>query len=144
MRMLSYGEFIKKHRIASGFKSQRKLADECGISSATISRIESEVQKPEMETIKQLAPYLKTTSLVELMVVCGYWDEEDLLEPLDDQVINKIKTPSTNEEAFMHDIELSSEDILKKYNFLIDGKQISEEEAKMLIEFVRFSRSRKL
>ena len=142
--MLSYGEFIKKHRIASGFKSQRKLADECGISSATISRIESEVQKPEMETIKQLAPYLKTTSLVELMVVCGYWDEEDLLEPLDDQVINKIKTPSTNEEAFMHDIELSSEDILKKYNFLIDGKQISEEEAKMLIEFVRFSRSRKL
>ena len=141
--MLSYGEFIKRHRIASGFKSQRKLADECGISSATISRIESEVQKPEMETIKQLAPYLKTTSLVELMVVCGYWDEEDLLEPLDDQVINKIKTPSTNEEAFMHDIELSSEDILKKYNFLIDGKQISEEEAKMLIEFVRFSRSRK-
>ncbi len=141
--MLSYGEFIKKHRIASGFKSQRKLADECGISSATISRIESEIQKPEVETIKQLATYLKTTNLVELMVVCGYWDEDDLLEPLNDQVINKIKTPSTNEEAFMRDIELSSEDILKKYNFLIDGKQISKEEAQQLVDFIRFSRSRK-
>ncbi|KYD04153.1 hypothetical protein B4102_3302 [Heyndrickxia sporothermodurans] len=80
--MISYGEFIKKHRIASGFKSQRRLAEKSGISAATISRIEKEIQKPEIRTLQTLAPYLETTSYVELMVVCGYWDEDELLEDI--------------------------------------------------------------
>jgi transcriptional regulator with XRE-family HTH domain len=78
--MEGYGEFIRKHRIASGYKSQRRLADKCGISSATISRIEKEIQKPEARTLKTLAQYLETTSYVELMVVCGYWDKDELLD----------------------------------------------------------------
>lgn len=77
-----YGGFIAKHRKLSGFKSQRQLADRTGISSATISRIEAEVQKPQPETLQILAKYLNSTSLVELMVVCGYWDDQDLLEPI--------------------------------------------------------------
>ncbi|MEB6550216.1 helix-turn-helix transcriptional regulator [Heyndrickxia sporothermodurans] len=57
-----YGYFIKKHRIESGFKSIRQLAERSGISSATISRIEREVQKPEVRTLETLSKHLKSTS----------------------------------------------------------------------------------
>lgn len=89
-----YGEFIAKHRILSGFRSQRQLAEKTGISSATISRIEAEVQKPLPETLQVLAKHLHSTSLVELMVVCGYWDADELLEPIDRNISIVKETPS--------------------------------------------------
>jgi transcriptional regulator with XRE-family HTH domain len=67
-----YGDFIKKHRLLSGFKSQRMLADNTGISSATISRIEKEIHKPEVRTLRTLSLYLTTTTFETLMEVCGY------------------------------------------------------------------------
>lgn len=73
----SIGNFIKHHRIASGFHSQRQLAEKSGISSATISRVESELQKPNIETLKTLSRFLKTTSLFDLMVVAEYWEKDD-------------------------------------------------------------------
>lgn len=71
------GLFIKENRISSGFKSQRQLAEKSGVSAATISRIESGIQKPNVDTLKTLSGYLKTTTLFDLMVVAGYWDEGD-------------------------------------------------------------------
>ena len=73
----SYGEFIKYHRLKSGFTSQRQLADKSGVSRTTISRVEKEEQKPEPNTLKKLAVYLKTTSYGELMINAGYWDPLD-------------------------------------------------------------------
>ena len=142
----NFSSYIRKHRIESGFKSQRKLAIESGVSSATISRIESGIQKPEVETLKQLAPYLKSTTLVELMVVCGYWEEDDLLEPLentnDNKLINNDKKTSSTEEAFLGtDIDFNNSEILNKYHFILDGKELTEEESKMFIEYIRFLRS---
>lgn len=149
-----YGEFIKRHRIASGFKSQRKLAEKTGISSATISRIESEIQKPEFETLKILAEYLETTTLVELMVRCGYWGEEDLLEDHDlssqylvvkSQKKHKENTSSSdrNEDDFISKINLSDDDLLKQFDLKIDGESLTEEEAKGIIAYVRSLRQMK-
>lgn len=76
-RNKSIGSFIKHHRVASGFNSQRQLAERSGISSATISRIESEIQKPNMETIRTLSRFLKTTSYFDLMVAAEYWESAD-------------------------------------------------------------------
>ncbi|WP_165921189.1 helix-turn-helix domain-containing protein [Paenibacillus albiflavus] len=81
---LGYGEFIKQHRLESGFKSQRQLADITGISSATLSRIEAEVQRPHIETLGILANHLHTTNLRELMDVSGY------LEGLTDEKKNSV------------------------------------------------------
>ncbi|MEJ9151055.1 helix-turn-helix transcriptional regulator [Bacillus smithii] len=146
----NYGEFIKKHRILSGYKSQRQLAEKTGISSATISRIENEIQKPEVETLKQLAPYLTSTSLVELMVVCGYWDEDELLEEkstgkeLIGEYLNKQKeTPASNEEEFIGKIDLSDEEILEQFDLQIDGRSLTEEETKGIIAYVRSLRQMK-
>lgn len=144
-----YGEFIKKHRLLSGYKSQRRFAEKTGISPATISRIESEIQKPEVETLKAMAEYLDTTTLVELMVVCGYWGEEELLEGSN----QNVKTPAaalkedsgsyskSNEEEFINSIDLSDEEVLGQFDLKIDGRSLTESEAKGIIAYIRSLRS---
>lgn len=146
------GEFFKYHRIASGFKSQRQLADESGVSRTTISRLELDGQKPSVETLKELAKHLKTTSLVEMMVVCGYWDEEELLydyetTTVDGEKVNariffedekslqeyKIKP----EKDLLKKIDLTDEEILKEFNITIDGRSLSKAEAKGIIAYIR-------
>lgn len=140
-----YGEFIKKHRLLSGFKNQRRLAEKTKISPATISRIEKEIQKPEANTLKVLSHYLTSTTLVELMVACGYWDEDELIENPDHinetshdyNLGTKKETPLTNEEEFLKDIDLSDKEILEQFDLKVDGRSLSEEEAKGIIVYVR-------
>lgn len=110
-----YASFITTHRIASGFKTQKDFAEAIGISRATVSRMEDGKHRPAPETIQAMAKKLPTTSLTELMVVCGYWDEEELLEPIKTEVkyksnLNLVKeTPSqsySTEKEFLADMEL--------------------------------------
>ncbi|MFD1335762.1 helix-turn-helix domain-containing protein [Oceanobacillus iheyensis] len=148
---MEYGKFIKQHRLASGFRSQRQLAEESGVSRTTISRVEKEEQKPSVETLKELAPYLKSTSYVELMVACGYWGEEDLLEPLDyNPTTVKGNRNEINEAPVEYDqhsrelvknLELSDERILKEFNLELDGKKLTREEAQGIIAYLRSLRS---
>lgn len=148
--MVGYGEFIKRHRLASGYKSQRRLAEKSGISAATISRIESEIQLPEVRTLQTLAHYLETTTYVELMVVCGYWDKDELLDDEDSTVyeIEKNKDKSVREDSTDYDtskngkelikkIDLSDEDLLKEFNLELDGRSLTEEEARGIIAYIR-------
>lgn len=97
---MSYGEFIREQRVKSGYKSQRKLADKSGISSATISRIESEIQKPEVETLRDLSKYLTSTTFKELMNICGYGEDDNSFG----EYLKKIRTEK----------KLSTRDIQKK------------------------------
>jgi transcriptional regulator with XRE-family HTH domain len=116
------------------------LADKSGISSATLSRIEAELQKPLPETLKQLAPFLTSTSLVELMVVCGYWDKEDLLDDESD-----LASPTTrNEREFLTKTNLSDEELLEEFELLgIDGEKLTRQEAEGIIAYVRTLRHMK-
>ncbi|WP_157805595.1 helix-turn-helix domain-containing protein [Bacillus sp. mrc49] len=146
-----YGEFIKRNRIASGFTKQVQLAEKSGITAATISRIEKEIQKPSMETLKELARFLTSTSYVELMVACGYWDKEELLEetyvfsnekPLivkenSSGYVSKSKKPSPVENDFIENIDLSDDELLKQFNVQIDGMDLTEDETKGIIAYIR-------
>jgi transcriptional regulator with XRE-family HTH domain len=168
-----YGEFIKNHRIESGYKKQKSLADKTGISAATISRIENEIQRPEEQTLKILSQYLPTTSYVELMVACGYWDKEELLtsnflttgydedlqmlvkdpsSPLSvteflqktGRVSRQKQTPASNEEEFVdRSIDLTDDEILDQFDFKIDGRSLTEDEATGIIAYVRSLRQLK-
>ncbi|MEH7157498.1 helix-turn-helix domain-containing protein [Neobacillus drentensis] len=160
-----YGDFIKKHRLSSGFRKQKTLAEKTGISAATISRIEKEVQKPEVRTLQTLANFLETTTFVDLMVACGYWNEEDLLVDHDeiksevylrtnpqDKFIQSIgrgtrgeqkETPSSNEEEFLKSIDLTDEELIDQYHLKIDGKTLSEDETKGIIAYIRSLRQMK-
>lgn len=111
---VGFGEFIQKHRIKSGYKSQRELARVSGISSATISRIENEIQKPEIDTLHVLSKYLKTTNINELMNACNY----------------KLDIENNT-------IELTDSAIVQKLNITIDGQKINERELEGIIAFTR-------
>ncbi|MBS4188670.1 helix-turn-helix transcriptional regulator [Bacillus sp. FJAT-49705] len=137
---ISFGEFIAQHRKLSGFKSQRQLAEKSGVSSATISRIESEIQKPEVDTLKSLASHLTSTSFVELMVVCGYWDKEELLEDnltVQESIETYVSAKDSSEEEFVEKIDLTDEDLLKQFDLRIDGRSLTKGEAKGIIAYVR-------
>lgn len=138
-----FGKFIKHHRLASGYKTMRRFAEATGISAATISRIEAEIQKPEPDTLKVFAKHLHTTSLVELMVVCGYWGEDELLEPIDK---NKIFNISNANESMIKEnpstytakelSEISIED-LDKHTLTYKGHVLTEEQKRHLLQILR-------
>ncbi|TYS57896.1 helix-turn-helix domain-containing protein [Bacillus infantis] len=83
-----YGDFIRRNRIASGYTRQKELAEVSGISPATISRIEKEVQKPGVETLKELSKHLSSTSLKALLISCGYFEALEIEDSEDKHYIN--------------------------------------------------------
>lgn len=132
-KKIGYGEFIATHRERSGFKSQRQLAYRSGISPATISRIESEIQKPEYETLKTLAKHLSSTTFDQLLTACGYEDEEDaLLTPInfkahEAEVIYKVGSLPNIEK------ELPLED-LAEYKISYKGRVLTSSEKNRIIQ----------
>lgn len=130
--MPGYGSFIRHHRIASGYKKQKDLAEASGITAATISRIESEVQRPEPETLQTLAKYLHTTSLVELMVKCGYWPEDEILDSNKSLMVKE--SPSTDTMKELSKIPIEE---LDKHILTYKGHVLTDEQKKKLIRFLR-------
>jgi transcriptional regulator with XRE-family HTH domain len=139
-----YGEFIKKHRLLSGFKSQRQLAEKTGVSHATISRIEQEIQKPEVKTLQTLSTILDSTNFMELMMVCGYWSEEDLLEenPIFLNAKDQ-KEQNSNEKELIEKIHLDDAELLNEFDIRIDGRSLTKEESQYIIACVRSLRQMK-
>lgn len=70
-----FGKYLAERRIKANFDSQRQLALAAGISSPTISRIESGAQQAEPETLKKLAPCLNV-SYEELLAEAGYVEDD--------------------------------------------------------------------
>lgn len=69
----TFGEFLKEIRIRYGYKTQKQLADISGISQTTLSRIEAGTQRPQPETLRVLAEYLRPYTYGELMEQAGYF-----------------------------------------------------------------------
>lgn len=76
----SIGKIIKRLRIQAGYDSLGELYRASGVPISTLSRIESDTQKPQPETLKKLAPYLNV-SQEELMTAAGYLDTSDPPKP---------------------------------------------------------------
>jgi transcriptional regulator with XRE-family HTH domain len=70
-----FGVFLAKERERSGYKSQRSLAIDAGISPATLSRIESGRQKPTPETLKSLSRVLRDVTYEELLEKAGVLED---------------------------------------------------------------------
>lgn len=73
------GKVIERLRISAGYNTLGELyrASNGGVSVATLSRIESGVQKPRPETLKTLAPFLRVT-YEHLLKEAGYLDKNGL------------------------------------------------------------------
>lgn len=144
-----FGDFFRRLRKTRGFKSQKELSKATGISQASISRIEDNSQTPTPETLKVFARVLNF-SYSDLMVRAGYWKEEDLLGEEIKDIDNLYKTKKEDSlsaresvRTFIHSLSLDDEDLLKKFELTLDGKPISQEEAKGVIAYLRSLRALK-
>lgn len=71
MDIKRFGLYCARLRDVRGYKTQKDLALDAGISPATLSRIEAGTHKAEPETLKKLAPFLNVPYGI-LMVAAGY------------------------------------------------------------------------
>lgn len=81
-----FGDFFRRLRRSRGFKTQKQLAQESGVSQTTLSRIEDGTQIPLPDTLKILASKLNASHM-DLMVLAGHWDESDLGRSVDKEKI---------------------------------------------------------
>ncbi|MBY6037583.1 helix-turn-helix domain-containing protein [Fictibacillus nanhaiensis] len=93
----------------------KELADKIQYDYSNLSKIERGLLTPSIKLLSKIANIyeVKLTYLL---------DNEGF---------------SSEEQSFMEDLELSSEDLLNKYNFLLDGKQVSQKEAEFIIMMIR-------
>ena len=104
----SFGEFIEKLRKGKNL-SQRKLADLAGVTNSTISRIESDLVVPDLETIEKLSSALKIEKALLLSKV-GYLDIPE------DFILIARKTGELSQEdraKIFHTMNDTIEDFLK-------------------------------
>lgn len=121
-----FGEYLTKLRERSGFRSQRQLAIEAGISPATLSRIEAGTQKPQPETLKAISKFLRDTSYEDLMKIAGYIEDDF-----------SIDTPTDSQDKYAREIkELFAEDP-ESSSFWYEFKEASPEDRKRMIEVWR-------
>lgn len=137
----NFGDFLRVLRRSKGFKQQKDFAEATGVSQGTISRIENGTQKPTPDTLKIFSRVLNF-SYTDLMVKAGYYDEEDLLgDDIEYKKENKLKEDAAR--YFVDSLALDDEKLLDKFQLTLDGKPLTEEEAKGIIAYLRSLRSLK-
>lgn len=126
--MKTYG-----HRIAK-LREQRKLTQEelskqLSISRASLSHYEKSRRVPDYETLNKIADFFNVT--VDYLI--GRTDDPS---PPENEQNEHIK-------LFEESLELSDESILERFSLLVDGRELTPEEAKRFIAFIRAERSMK-
>ncbi|WP_028545777.1 helix-turn-helix domain-containing protein [Paenibacillus taiwanensis] len=119
---MSTGNRIAELREAKGW-TQEDLAAKLGITRAALSHYEKNRRKPDFETLTLLADCFEVS--IDYLVGRTLIPDMNLSEPV---------------RAFVDQLELSDEDMLQQFHLTIDGHQLTEEEAKRFIAFVRAER----
>jgi transcriptional regulator with XRE-family HTH domain len=104
--------------------TQEELASKLGITRAALSHYEKGRREPDHEVLVKLADCFRVS--VDFLV----GRTQNPQSVLDDQT-----------RQFVENLELSDENILQKFLLTIDGRELSSEEAKRFIAFVRAERS---
>jgi len=122
---MKQGNRITELRDSKGW-TQEQLSGMLGISRAALSHYEKNRRKPDFDTLTRLA---------------------DLFAVSIDYLIGRTENKNTPLEQgvreFVDQLELADKDLLDRFNLTIDGRQLTEEEAKRFIAFVRAERMMK-
>jgi transcriptional regulator with XRE-family HTH domain len=124
-----FGVYLAKLREKSGYKSQRSLAIDAGISPATLSRIESGTQKPTPETLKSLSRFLREVTYEELLEKAGILDDATFAS-------NKKEKPSDFTEQDRRVLEE-----MKKYPVFFNDLASDPSKIKKVIKMWQFLKS---
>ncbi|MEK3785710.1 MULTISPECIES: helix-turn-helix domain-containing protein [Paenibacillus] len=119
---MNYGTRIAELREELGLK-QEELAHTLGITRAALSHYEKNRRKPDFEMLMKLANLFG----VSIDYIIG-------------RTTHKNTTLPSEMQQFIDQLELSDKDILNRFNLTIDGRSLSEDEARRFIAFVRMER----
>jgi transcriptional regulator with XRE-family HTH domain len=120
---MKYGNRIAQLRDEKRL-TQEELSQKIGINRAALSHYENNRREPDYETLQRIATYFQV-SIDYLMG--GVQD------------ISKITDPDVKQ--FVEGLELSDQALLDKYALTIDGRKLTQEEAKRFIAFIRADRA---
>src|SRR5690606_6481860 len=126
-KVMGFGEFIKNRRKELGL-SQKYLAEALNKNQSAISQYENEIHFPiGTEEYFNLAKILQVT-VTELM-----------------ERVHLSKNQTLEEhEAFLIDLEtLEKEDLKQRYKFVFRGEEVSVEDIKETLDFIRYKRAQK-
>lgn len=120
---MNTGDRIALLRESLGW-TQEELALKLGITRAALSHYEKNRRKPDFETLTELA---------------------DLFDVSIDYLVGRTSAlqdaQSKAIDHFADQLELSDEELLKKYQLSIDGRPLTPEETRRFIAFVRAERN---
>jgi transcriptional regulator with XRE-family HTH domain len=94
----------------------KELAAKIQYDYSNLSKIERGLLTPSIKLLSKIAAAYEVN-------ISYFLDQEESL--------------SKEEQDLMEDLELSSADLMKKYNFLLDGEQITDQEANFIISMIR-------
>lgn len=106
--------------------TQEELAQSIGITRAALSHYEKNRRKPDFEILTKLADKFEVT--IDYLI--GRTNQS-----------NRVMDQEVRD--FVDQLELSDRDLLERFNLMVDGRSLTEEEAKRFIAFVRMERSMK-
>ncbi|KEQ25546.1 helix-turn-helix domain-containing protein [Paenibacillus tyrfis] len=119
--MTGFGKRLRDLRVGKKL-TQKQLAKIIKISESAVGMYERGEREPSFEITGKIAEYFEVS--VDWLSYGKTVEFKDSIEELN------------------HDIDLHNiSDILNKYNLKVDGKQLTEEEAKGFLSFVRANRS---
>ncbi|MBG9737705.1 MULTISPECIES: helix-turn-helix domain-containing protein [Paenibacillus] len=120
---MNTGNRISDLREQKGW-TQEELAEKLGITRAALSHYEKNRRKPDFETLTTLA---------------------DLFEVSIDFLVGRIAVPdltlTPRVREFADSLELSDDALLQKFRLTIDGRELTDDEARRFIAFVRAERA---
>jgi transcriptional regulator with XRE-family HTH domain len=103
--------------------TQGEVAEMIGISRASLSHYETGRRQPDYDTLQRFAMFFNVT--VDYLM--GRYGEHRL--------------ESDRELEFATSLELSDDRILEEYTLTVDGRELTPEEARRFIAFIRAVRS---
>ena len=122
---MNNGNRIAELREKRGW-TQEELSKAIGITRAALSHYEKNRRKPDFEILTKLADQFNVSI---------------------DYLIGRTKDPNAeleqNVRDFVDQLELSDDDLLERFNLTVDGRSLSEEEARRFIAFIRMERMMK-
>ena len=120
---MSIGSRIAHLREQRGW-TQEQLSSLLGISRAALSHYEKSRREPDTETLSKVADIFGVTI---------------------DYLVGRTQQPrgnlDENARLFVDHLELADVELLERFALMIDGRELTPEEAKRFIAFIRAERS---
>lgn len=104
--------------------TQQDLADHLKLAKSTISQYENNINEPDNDTTNRIADFFNVT-----------------VDYLLGRTNNPERALSEETRDFVDSLELSDAEILTKFKFMVDGKPLTEEQAKRFVALVRAERA---